>query len=540
MGSRENDKLQKTKRRLAAVAFLTNISLSGSYKDTGWCLEYAREVAASESTRLHHEMGSKETSAMQISVNHSRSDFGEEAEFPHSTALAPENKLGSGDIPHIDADDRFCDSFHSTRIRANTGSSEASFRSRSRRHLPHDQDGMFSSMPHRHAHFSSAESVEHGVRNRQISTSNISECSSSHTKELKILNLRELPMPKIRDERLVIMLARRTPLLIFSALPYTRNPRHTRTNFVRVIMGFRLRPSWTGSQAALESLLGSSRSIERAEITRRTRNLSGNRPLSALSDPDPLELLVHTGEEEVSYGYLLTPTQKSPRPETLTVPVVTNGPAPARSKPVENTVSDAPAEIHSKHPYVARCVSYDAGVKLHSRGETIPISGELEIQEVDGHHFIGPMPANGFAPYSPHLLDDPEFRAGKHRTLLNFSSYITSVIDYCKASDLKKELNDKFKDRFPHVQLTLSKLRSLKREMRRVAKTDCMVDVLTVAHAYVYFEKLILASFVTKYNRKLCSGACMLLSAKLNDVKGEHLHTMIEVTICFDLIVNIT
>ncbi|XP_075702364.1 CDK5 and ABL1 enzyme substrate 2 isoform X2 [Rhinoderma darwinii] len=130
--------------------------------------------------------------------------------------------------------------------------------------------------------------------------------------------------------------------------------------------------------------------------------------------------------------------------------------------------------------------------------------------------------------YNPDILDDPQWPCGKHKRVLIFASYMTTVIEYVKPGDLKKDMNEMFKEKFPHVKLTLSKIRSLKREMRNVAKESNMEPV-TVAMSYVYFEKLVLQGKVNKQNRKLCAGACVLLAAKISsDFKKPELKHLLD------------
>ena len=118
------------------------------------------------------------------------------------------------------------------------------------------------------------------------------------------------------------------------------------------------------------------------------------------------------------------------------------------------------------------------------------------------------------------LIDNKnEFR------IFNFQ---TSIIDYVKPNEMKKELNEKFKERFPKLEITFTKLRSIKRELKKIATTECNLDLLTLAQSFVYFEQLVVKNRITKMNRKYCAGACLILAAKLNDVKGNTLTNLIE------------
>ncbi|XP_029012847.1 CDK5 and ABL1 enzyme substrate 2 [Betta splendens] len=130
--------------------------------------------------------------------------------------------------------------------------------------------------------------------------------------------------------------------------------------------------------------------------------------------------------------------------------------------------------------------------------------------------------------YDPNLLSDPQWPCGKHKRVLIFASYMTTVIEYVKPSDLKKDMNETFKDKYPHIKLTLSKIRSLKREMGVVGE-DCGLQPVTIAMAFVYFEKLVLQGRLNKQNRKLVSAACILLAAKISsDLKKQEVKHLID------------
>ncbi|EEB19733.1 conserved hypothetical protein [Pediculus humanus corporis] len=482
-----------SRRRVAALTFLSNISLDGTHRDTKMCL-------FSRSNAVHNQTISDTVleNCSKIDVTPLTSDRTKPKS--NTTPDRTSNSPGDSDITitplkdheNVNSVQKLPVSLFSTpfRERTGTGGSDHSFDRRfnslsyKKRPLGHQ-----SSFHQDNAGpFSSNESLggrNSGAPGRQTP---IAIPEQPRSNEIRMVYPVKGQSFRERDERLVIVSSSRMPIVVFSSLPYNKTCR-------------------TG----------------RSEIKKdggRRRNTSGPRPLSSIADgADPWCLLgLERSQEgqEVSYGQLLVPSKHYFRDRKL------------YSSDCE--FGDSPA---SKHHLIARCFSYDSTTHKSTSFAT-SASPPPPLQHSDGKSFdwddTSSLTHSPLPQYHPHLLDDPELIAGKHRTLLTFTSYMTSVIDYVRPADLKKELNDKFREKFPGVKLTLSKLRSLKREMKKIAKTESGLDLVAVAQSYVYFEKLILRNLINKENRKLCAGACLLLSAKLNDVKGENLKSIIERT----------
>ncbi|KAI9145328.1 hypothetical protein BKA69DRAFT_1035450 [Paraphysoderma sedebokerense] len=141
----------------------------------------------------------------------------------------------------------------------------------------------------------------------------------------------------------------------------------------------------------------------------------------------------------------------------------------------------------------------------------------------------GTLTETGPSHYDPYYLDHPDLKSGKHRTVISLPCFMGSIIQYTKPTDLKKELNEQFRETHPNIDssLKLSHIRSLKRKLLNIIQQEDL-EISSLAKSYAYLEKLIIKGLVNKSNRKLYAGVCLFLATKVNEPKGMNFGALLD------------
>ncbi|KAL7323713.1 hypothetical protein PS15p_210331 [Mucor circinelloides] len=133
--------------------------------------------------------------------------------------------------------------------------------------------------------------------------------------------------------------------------------------------------------------------------------------------------------------------------------------------------------------------------------------------------------------YDPYYIND-DLRPSQQTNMLLQSSGASVT----RSPPSKQRSNELFQQSHPDVQITLSKIKAIKSHLLNIGK-QVDLEISSIAHAFVYFEKLIQKQIVTKQNRKLLAACCLFLATKVNEPKGLKLNTLLE-AISAELYVN--
>ncbi|KAF1801529.1 cyclin [Mucor lusitanicus] len=136
--------------------------------------------------------------------------------------------------------------------------------------------------------------------------------------------------------------------------------------------------------------------------------------------------------------------------------------------------------------------------------------------------------------YDPYYIND-DLRPSQQTNMLPQSSG-ASITRPSPPPLSKQKSNELFQQSHPDIQITLSKINAIKAHLLNIGK-QVDLEISSIAHAFVYFEKLIQKQIVTKQNRKLLAACCLFLATKVNEPKGLKFDTLLE-AVSAELYVN--
>ncbi|GMS99777.1 hypothetical protein PENTCL1PPCAC_21952 [Pristionchus entomophagus] len=128
------------------------------------------------------------------------------------------------------------------------------------------------------------------------------------------------------------------------------------------------------------------------------------------------------------------------------------------------------------------------------------------------------------AEYDPKMISEVE---ASLRTIMRGAAFVATTHNCLGEAEQRKILNERFRAKYPELRISYTKLRSIKREMVDVAVAT-RVDTPTLAHAFVYYERIVLQGRITKANRKEIAAACFIIAVKICDPAG------VETSFCFE------
>ncbi|KAL1920595.1 uncharacterized protein VTP21DRAFT_972 [Calcarisporiella thermophila] len=235
----------------------------------------------------------------------------------------------------------------------------------------------------------------------------------------------------------------------------------------------------------------------------------GNAPSTSWSQPDKLGIRADSADGS-HLGKALRQTKFFLTASANTSIAAISSLGSYRDKSRKNKKRQLP---HFHKEYLRQITNIDSlkKRKAESYGYLLVPSNSLGQSEID----------QSMLAYDPHYLDDPELKMGSKRPLVGLQAFMGSIIHPNRPADLKRELNDQFRETHAEVDssITLTKIRTVKSRLLDVGQ-QLDLEISTVAKAYAYFEKLVLKDVVRKENRKLVAAVCIFLATKVNEPKG--------------------